>query len=58
MAEAIREIKEKLQAADYERLPDLFKRYEQDERNGVRLEVEKARCSCKGFYYYEFLIYR
>ena len=43
MAEAIREIKEKLQAADYERLPDLFKRYEQDERNGVRLEVEKAK---------------
>ena len=43
MAESIREIKEKLQAADYERLPDLFKRYEMDDRSGVRLELEKAR---------------
>lgn len=43
MAESIREIKEKLQAADYERLPDLFLRYEQDDRSGVRLEVEKAK---------------
>ncbi len=43
MAESIREIKEKLQAADYERLPDLFQAYEQDERSGVRMEVEKAK---------------
>ncbi len=43
MAESIREIKEKLQAADYERLPDLFQAYEQDERFGVRMEVEKAK---------------
>lgn len=43
MAESIREIREKLQAADYERLPDLFRRYGQDGRNGVRLEVEKAK---------------
>ena len=43
MAESIREIKEKLQAADHERLPDLFQAYEQDERSGVRMEVEKAK---------------
>lgn len=43
MAESIREIKEKLQAADFERLPDLFRQYEQDDRNGVRLELEKAK---------------
>lgn len=43
MAESIREIKEKLQAASYDRLPDLFQVYEQDGRNGVRVEVEKAK---------------
>lgn len=43
LAESIREIKEKLQAADYERLPELFHLYEQDERSGVFQEVEKAR---------------
>ncbi len=43
MAESIREIKEKLQAADYKRLPELFHLYEQDERSGVFQEVEKAR---------------
>lgn len=43
MAESIREIREKLQAADHERLPDLFQLYGQDSRSGVRQEVEKAK---------------
>ena len=43
MAESIREIREKLQAADHERLPDLFQLYGQDSRSGVLQEVEKAK---------------
>lgn len=43
MAESIREIREKLQAADHERLPDLFQLYGQDSRSGVQQEVEKAK---------------
>ncbi len=43
MAESIQEIKQKLQAAPYERLPELFSAYEQDERSGVRQAVEQAK---------------
>ena len=43
MAESIREIREKLQAADHERLPDLFQLYGQDSRSSIRQEVEKAK---------------
>jgi len=43
MKESIREIREKLQAANYERLPDLFQIYGQDDRSGVLQEVEKAK---------------
>ena len=43
MAESIREIREKLQAADHEKLPDLFQVYGQDSRSGVLQEVERAK---------------
>ena len=43
MAESIQEIKQKLQAADFNRLPELFHMYEADERSGVKSELEKAR---------------
>ncbi len=39
----MREIREKLQAADHERLPDLFQLYGQDSRSSIRQEVEKAK---------------
>lgn len=42
MAESIQEIKQKLQAATYNELPELLQRYEQDERSGVRQALEKA----------------
>ena len=42
MAESIKEIKLKLQAAGVSELPALFSVYEQDERSGVIQEVEKA----------------
>ncbi|MDE7185895.1 MAG: ribonuclease HII [Lachnospiraceae bacterium] len=43
MAEGIREIREKLQAAKIEELPVLFMQYEKDGRAGVRAAVEKGR---------------
>ncbi|MDD6810575.1 MAG: ribonuclease HII [Lachnospiraceae bacterium] len=43
MAEAIQEIKQKLQAAGYDKLPELFSIYGQDERSGVVQAVEKAK---------------
>lgn len=43
MAEGIREIREKIQAATIEELPVLFMQYEQDERAGVQAIVEKGR---------------
>lgn len=43
MAEAIPKIKQKLQAASYDKLPELFSVYEQDERSGVIQAVEKAK---------------
>lgn len=43
MAEGIREIREKLQAAKIEELPVLFMQYEKDGRAGVRDAVEKGR---------------
>ncbi|MCH5253621.1 MAG: ribonuclease HII [Lachnospiraceae bacterium] len=43
MAESIQEIKQKLQAADYEKLPALFHYYEQDTRNGVIQAIESAK---------------
>lgn len=43
MAEGIREIGEKIQAATIEELPVLFMQYEQDERAGVQAIVEKGR---------------
>ncbi len=43
MAESIKEIKLKLQAADVSELPALFSVYEQDERSGIIREVEKAK---------------
>lgn len=43
MAEGIREIREKIQAAAIEELPVLFMQYEQDGRAGVRAAVEKGR---------------
>ncbi|MCM1088170.1 MAG: ribonuclease HII [Muribaculaceae bacterium] len=41
--ESIQEIKRNLQAADYERLPELLNQYEQDTRAGVIKELERAR---------------
>ena len=43
MAEGIREIREKLQAAAIEELPVLFMQYEADGRAGVRAAIEKGR---------------
>lgn len=43
MAESIQEIKRNLQAADYERLPELLNQYEQDTRAGVIKELERAK---------------
>ena len=43
MAESIREITAKLQAASYEELPALFAFYESDERSGVGKAVERGR---------------
>ena len=43
MAESIQEIKRILQAADFERLPELFRIYEADERSGVVNEIKKAK---------------
>ena len=43
MRESIKEITEKIQAADIEELPVLFMQYEKDERAGVRGAVEKGR---------------
>ncbi|MBQ6806109.1 MAG: ribonuclease HII [Lachnospiraceae bacterium] len=43
MAESIQEIKQKLQAATYHELPELFQLYEQDERSGVKQAIEKAK---------------
>lgn len=43
MAESIQEIKQKLQAADHERLPELFLVYETDERSGVRTALVQAK---------------
>ena len=43
MAETIKDIRRKIQAATMEELPVLFLQYEQDERAGVRAAVEKGR---------------
>lgn len=43
MAESIKEIKAKLQAASYEELPALFAFYDNDERSGVSKAVEQGR---------------
>ena len=43
MAESIQEIKKKLQAADYDGLPELFSIYENDSRNGVVQALGAAR---------------
>ena len=43
MAESIQEIKMKLQAAEYDRLPELFSVYEKDDRKGVVQAMESAR---------------
>ncbi|MCM1143366.1 MAG: ribonuclease HII [Blautia sp.] len=43
MAESIQEIKRNLQAANYERLPELLNQYEQDTRAGVIKELERAK---------------
>ena len=43
MAESIKEITAKLQAASYEELPALFAFYESDERSGVSKAVEQGR---------------
>ena len=43
MAEGVREIRDKIQAAALEELPVLFQQYGQDERAGVRAAVGKGR---------------
>ena len=43
MAESIQEIKDKLQAAEYDRLPELFSVYEHDDRKGVVQAVAAAK---------------
>ena len=43
MAESIQEIKQKLQAADYKRLPELFQYYENDTRAGVMQAIERTK---------------
>ncbi|MCH5249368.1 MAG: ribonuclease HII [Lachnospiraceae bacterium] len=43
MAESIQEIKKKLQAAEYDGLPELFSIYENDGRSGVIQALEAAR---------------
>lgn len=43
MAEDIRTIRQKLQAATMEELPVLFLQYENDPRMGVQKEIERAR---------------
>ena len=43
MAEDMKTIRQKLQAATMEELPVLFLQYERDPRTGVHKEIEKAR---------------
>lgn len=43
MSESIQEIKAKLQAADYDKLPELFLAYENDDRKGVIQAIEAAK---------------
>ena len=43
MSESIQEIKAKLQAADYNKLPELFLAYENDDRKGVIQAIEAAK---------------
>lgn len=43
MSESIQEIKAKLQAADYDKLPELFLAYENDDRKGVLQAIESAK---------------
>ncbi len=43
MSESIQEIKAKLQAADYDKLPELFLAYENDNRKGVIHAIEAAK---------------
>ncbi len=43
MSESIQEIKAKLQAADYDKLPELFLAYENDNRKGVIQAIEAAK---------------
>ena len=43
MSESIQEIKAKLQAADYSKLPELFLAYENDNRKGVIQAIEAAK---------------
>ncbi|MBD5521435.1 MAG: ribonuclease HII [Lachnospiraceae bacterium] len=43
MSESIQEIKAKLQAADYNKLPELFLAYENDNRKGVIQAIEAAK---------------
>lgn len=49
MAESIQAIKQKLQAATYQELPELFHVYEQDERKGVRQALDKAQRNLEAY---------